>query len=655
MSWTCNHVDSRAPNGDTGPTGGTPPAAAAGTAGTSPFARPDGSYDYAAAVAIATHAEVMEASSLVQLQMLLHDAEQKYLTGQHAEARARLIWLVDVNEPKGPPGGPHDPRRDSGASGRVTDGSEAIYQRAMALLNQLDVGADYFGLSPDHVPLVSLAHYESVIDELLDDVADVEKAAEQYWANAQHVDVQLRAVHDAVQTTQSARASFERLTDQLAADIGTATKRIAELLTTQENLRVQLDGAADDFKRAVERKVAEERGGCDFLTLVSTLTTVATVASSVWTAGAGIVTAVGTLGAKAKDDMERLRRVVKVVQTVGAKVSDIAAGYRKLEATFAGPPALDTAKLLVVKEDFEETIKPYLDLPETRAYRGLVRNYLDVVQARNQALLDRETLYGRLMATEADLAAQAAELAHLRDQLAATADPSLAECAGFMRRAADALKFRLLTALYFEHKAFEYWALRREPFDATDRSVAHLRAVHARLKTDVLRTRERRNRPPQRFHSTPPIELLGPAQEAALAALRTTGRMVFEIPRQDRSFRRLAEATVDRATITIDGARSRDTTLTVLLTHNGHAQFTTTSGAAIGFSHTPRLTFAQLDVVDGKHRGEADLGGADDAYAYLSPFAQWTLELSREDNDELDLSTLRSIQLVFHGFAVARP
>jgi hypothetical protein len=233
------------------------------------------------------------------------------------------------------------------------------------------------------------------------------------------------------------------------------------------------------------------------------------------------------------------------------------------------------------------------------------------------------------------------------------------ECGAFMRRAVEQSKLHLIRALYFEHKAYQYWALRTQAFDVADRSVAHLRATHEQLRNSVLFEKENRNRNPQRFTTNPPVVLTAVTHPHVFEGLLKGQLAVFNIPisgsreGDTRAFRGRAEVTVNKIIIRMPGARTSDGDLFVRLRHNGRADFRTRSGQFLSFTHAPRVTFVQFPPEGGEASAPGDLGGQDGEYAYLSPFATWTLEVPASENRGLDLSGLKQIELNFEGFAVA--
>ncbi|PSL34527.1 hypothetical protein [Chitinophaga ginsengisoli] len=106
-------------------------------------------------------------------------------------------------------------------------------------------------------------------------------------------------------------------------------------------------------------------------------------------------------------------------------------------------------------------------------------------------------------------------------------------------------------------------------------------------------------------------------------------------------------------TIRIKGLSFLDTPFyTVLLTHQGNPRFVDVYGGVREFKHRKRTLFQFYK------NGESetfDLGGLEGRYAYLSPFATWTISIfGSSENVIVPIADIEELGLTFSGVAFAR-
>lgn len=631
IHYVCEYSDERAPSGQPGVNGLDGPPGRVGIDGSEGRQR----------VGTLEWSELASQIPMPQLQLLLRDAGLAYLNGKLDVAHARLTWIVTITA--------------------VTEALDAeartLGLQARALLAQMGAGLDYYGHPKDWTPLVAHRRYEELVDKLLLIAKSIESARQEYQKEALELNDKLSYFDVVMASVTEARRALQQEIKDGEDQRGRLAKVAAELSDAQQTLARELDDtspAGVAFKRAVENKARQESGGdCDFGQILGTVASIASVAGVAWKSATSIISQFKQLQQGAGAGLAGVGQVLGVVQTVQCDVKAIGQAFQTLSTTLAGQPA-DAGKLMVVREDFEETIKPFLDLPEARAYRGLVRQYLDVIAARNQHLIDMNAHDLRITGWKRDLARQEAEALRLSDERVRL-DEGAIERGSFIQRAADEVKAHLVQILYLEHKALDYWSLKHNEFTLNGYDLSRLGELHGNLLREVESANNNRTRKHQEFRIEPPIVYSVDNAPEIIASLRRSGRVEFRLPLDHEAFRRIAEVVVHRIVVHVHGAKTSDGELHVKLMHHGDPVFRSTSGTVVRFSHKPRYTFLQYDIATLEESALGDLGGLENSYAYLSPFATWTLYIPPESNRDLDTSDVSGVTLGFHGFGLASP
>lgn len=133
---------------------------------------------------------------------------------------------------------------------------------------------------------------------------------------------------------------------------------------------------------------------------------------------------------------------------------------------------------------------------------------------------------------------------------------------------------------------------------------------------------------------------------------RETGRLTFAVPITDQRFLGLAQVIATSFTIAIPGAVTGNNELYAILRHNGSAAFLDVNGNEFDFSHSEVTALYKYGLQSGKYIAGGNLGGDNDEYIGLSPFATWTIELPARFNPGLALGAADEISIAFSGRAL---
>jgi len=149
---------------------------------------------------------------------------------------------------------------------------------------------------------------------------------------------------------------------------------------------------------------------------------------------------------------------VKKLETVIKGVTDIQKQWKALKGiTTSATP--DAGKPVMDRDKFDPAMKPYLNLPAAKQYQKQGHDFFALIQARNAKVLEFTATFiqGELMG--ATIAQKNDELKRIQSAWAAKQDPALPENRTFMQATYQDIKALLLTNLYYEHHAYNYWSL----------------------------------------------------------------------------------------------------------------------------------------------------------------------------------------------------
>lgn len=635
--WQHGFTGRRAPSGPTGPRGPTGPTGERGAQGK------DGTIRIAAA-----GPETLAAGfTAPSLHLILRSAEADQLGGRLEAAHRKLAWLV--------------------AMGAASHDGEAagIARSARASLAHIHAGLDFFGHVSNYAPHVSFQVYRQVAESWLPFVKELEALREQYITSVNDLGARLQAFDEAQRSVRQAQERIEadiKWTED--SEIPVLAARCDELRIAHADAEDALRRTSEAYQQAVIERVHSESGGdCDFLQIVTVAAAVVPLAGTAWAGAAGIVATAASLS-EVGATVEGVGQVIAAIRAVEGNVKEIAGAFAALTAAMPGEEP-DALKVLVTQQSFDRTIAAlrehiatHLGPAEAAAYDAVVQRFLDIGAARNKLLVMLNAASIRLEALRSDALRREEELNRIKDDRLKT-DEGAVERLAFVVRAADDAKAHLLRAVYQEQKAQDYWALEHTPTTYLHFDTLDLEARHRALIEAVVSKAEDRTQDLQHFKVDPPLviddaaaqkdDAWAYAMRAFLQDLRETGRATLRLPAELKAFRNVRELLADRITVGIEGATSDDHRLHLILTHNGDSVFRTRTGTELTFSHLPRAVFLQYNL-DVTHEATTSLGGKEGRFAYLSPFATWTMALRLEDNVGLLTKHIRRVTLAFDAF-----
>jgi hypothetical protein len=638
----------RAATGPTGPSSNTSPTPA--NEGGTGASKPE---NQGMNLNVVGDAEVGSFASMTQMLMLQHKLELDYLNSAFVETMRSLSWIERLT--RGPVGTNVPPSIRNTVMPSTSEWN-ALRNRAISLILQLQAGLDYYGHPRNFVPLVDVGSYENTFQRLSGIAQAVQAQTRLFRESLRN---NLRDVSVIDQSISLARESMTALEVENNAirttQIPQARSAVDQLLEALQDQQAALVASEQDFQDAVQR----EANNCDFLDVIKFVAAVVPIVEGAIGNVRSIVSSVETFSSSA----HTLRDVVSSIRVVAGQLGEIRDAYNSVRDRLATLNS-DT-KLVMLDRDFEETIKPFLNLPEAQSLRQLMRSYIDTARARNEKIMDLTSLELRAHDLDSQIAQRREEVSRLNAVRIVTQDLSLADYVTFVENQLVRAKQDLIKILYLVHRALDYWSLRLTDFSVlSDQTVEDLIAVYGRLLLAETLAATDRNRADQSFG---PNRMGGPQEEPIRFSLtrddlpeeferfRRTGKLVFTIPDDHRAFQLgFAAITVRDVDIHVPGVQINSTSLSIRITHSGDAGFRDTQDRRINFSHNPRFTIVTRDVASDNLITEINnnLGGETGRFAFVSPFTTWTVEILDRFNQGQtpNLSQVQRIDLAFSGF-----
>lgn len=623
-------ANGRLPNGAQGPPGNPGSVGAVGANGTSIYQTPQG-FDYGQVYEVIPSNQLATQASLTQLLMVLHFAELNYLGSVLVGLSNRLGWLSTMSSATA------EPQRDNAPVEMA-----ALHDRVIALIYQLNLGLDYFGSAPNYVTLVAAAVYAGRVEHWLKAADQIQTAYNSYFQAATSLDAQRAGLASALDICKSAISDLQSQETDILTQLTSTQASVEGLTETLVALENPISSVSQQFVQDVQTST-----GCsiaDVFLCVGALIGI----------GSAAVAAVGELSSVAAGlavGLQGLKNAVKSVKAIGSDLNDIKGSFNALRQEIVR----NETKLALDETGFEKTISPFLFLNSAQSLQQLLQTYFEAVRARNQQLLNFSSLVVKQETLRTTIAQKTLEQQRIRDQYAASGDPTVAACSNFMATLLSEVKKSLYYFLYQENAALNYWTLQNKALPVTgDTDVVQLRSTHENIQDRIVTELQLRNGDTLAFQA--PLLFRASDYPVEFNIFRKTGKFTFHIPLTDKGFQKLfpnyCEVTVLNVTLLVEGVRGQGDVLTTIK-HCGVSDFLTTQGSRMTFYHDPRPTTYNYPIADPQHpytTSTSNLGAQNGNFAYLSPFATWIVSIDNFGNAGPDLSRVNALQLVFNGF-----
>jgi hypothetical protein len=282
----------------------------------------------------------------------------------------------------------------------------------------------------------------------------------------------------------------------------------------------------------------------------------------------------------------------------------------------------DQAKLMVIKNDFDKQIEPFLSLREAQKYKELMHTYIATADARNSKILELNAIYAELAELEGLVFAKEQEIRDIDRDAFSSFDPQLPLVRTFLDGASRQSKSQVAKLIYFMKKAYQYYAGEQDPIEINDSNVALLRSAATSIRFGVAEAKRGFGRPVGTFQRKG-VRLDKLLTRSAWDQLRQTGRFGFVIPRNAAEFVDYNLILVRRVEFVFEGLRSKQRVVKIL--HHGKSVVQNTAGEWVEFSHLPVTAIGETDANGTTVSNGSITELKDDEYAGVSPFGPWTV------------------------------
>ncbi len=623
----CGYSDSRAPTGPPGavagkgnpPTGGTPGAPGQ--------------------ISIATvAASALQSGFPITLALrTLHKAERAYLNSDYATAAAILTWLQQACPSTGTEWTP-------------------LQTRLATLVSQLSRGSSYYGRPRNSVPLADVMLYLQTLTGLIADADTLEQDYFHFTDLQQTVDARIAALQNQLGAVTTAVGQLQTQLTTVANQQGPTNDAINQLEVQIQAQYTVLANAATAFQDAVREKT-----NCD--TFLAVLTAVQSI----------VTTTVG--GVSDLQDMQKalegldgsfgdIQVIVKQINTAVGDLQSIKDAWSGLAGIISGGSA-DSGKILTDKAQFDETIQPYLGMPEAQAYKQAMDDYLSLIQARNQKIIEFDSLVVLESQIQATITQKNAESDRVSALIAdvANRNPNLADYVAFMEGAYLDMQTLLLRYLFEGNAAMNYYTLGDAvlhvgtPGQPT--SMGDIAAAASSIQATLTTYINNSSGPQQSFdllQVTLTAAAPGVFQDAQndpfgqFLAGDSQGNHTIAVAVPIGTMPGRYQLTGTAFTIAVPDFVTTDGSIMIRLTHSGYAPFLDANGNVAEFSHLPvAVYYSYLVRSDGSSQPTGGGSLSSTNYIGLSPCTSWTLTIRGSENPGLDLSKVTQIDLNFSG------
>ena len=364
---------------------------------------------------------------------------------------------------------------------------DGIRNTVLSLTKQLAAELDYFGQTPDYVPLGSPNMYFKPLTETL---SLLKTREDNYTAYAQAL--------------KEAKVSHE----QRATALGDAKKHIEALEQNTNLLRATLLGYVKTKIPEEDKKVAEASAKLkpqlenlktwvttcfglspeDFIDCVFNLAFIgnplqAGKGGQNELAGHGAFTAFTTISSqstklitKAVDTLPNdegqpvnRKRLLRKVDLFSKKLSNLSEAYSTIKnARHPNDPELiqlddpDAYRLAVVQEDFNNLLDQFSTKPEAQAAMHAMEKYVNAVQARNAVLEDYNTLVIEYLRVASDISTTKGQISTIEHLTDINGQPNLPAQTAFVTALYNRTRERCIEQFYLASRAYRFWSLEPE-------------------------------------------------------------------------------------------------------------------------------------------------------------------------------------------------
>lgn len=655
--------------GNRGPTGsGASDGAPGGVAGTPPK---DGS----------ARAEKVGADQLVPanhetrawLTMILARAEYDFLAaGDDLEsdhlkqATLRYKWLAELSE------------AHIKASTAIDSGVHNVFQTATNRIKSIGAGLNYFGQSASFVPMGSMDYWTTQTTQALKALQTFEPLYQAY------VDLDKDQTARLAGLKQSVSDSTARVFD-LQKELTGLFPKLQPHVDTIDSLDRDIAAQSNDVMTSFSdlQAAVQTAFGLSWKDAFSAIGSLAFLQGSDLNKRALVAGKALELGDEAftdivADDGTKINKnlMVSKLLTEGQDFSTLPEGFSMVAHQISlGDP--NGVKLLHEKQDIDTLLDKIASWDQAQEVRAALDEYVSKVSARNQAVLDYNSVVRRLLQIETDIHTEQRHVEELQGAQGEI-DPDLTHAVNYMSFVYKSICAAFVRNLFMCVRSAAFWSLDRSlslqavtgsPVDPHQMNSATAQGWQTRATKLLSDAHETLGGAPQKLDNIVyRLDQKNAGEFWNEFKLRKRHVLNFSIPAASKEmsvkqspFAGWADVRTLKVAVRLNGAKYQTDgtgadTIHVGLKHLGHETLATTSGELVSVAHAPRMIGFeyQVDSATGvmtlNTKGN-NLESGEGDYAPIGPFANWTLTIDPKLNSGLNLKALTSIDLIFSGQA----
>ena len=547
-----------------------------------------------------------------------------------------------------------------------------IFDNALTAVHFMQMGLNYFGRPSNFAPVGSLKYWQDQTQDALKDLKWFEPIYQQFsdLSNAS----QDRIAE--VKTTLSASKGRVSALKVRSNELIKALPAKADLISNTD-LRASDAGAkvlADLSKLASAIQSACGLKPADF---ISALGSIAFMQGQTFNKVALATGQVGKLTDSAinkvvADDGTKVEKsyLVNKVLVAGKDFADLKEGFQ-MASHLISVNDPNATKLIHEKRTIDALLNKIASWKTAKATRQALDEYLQLVNARNHAILDYNALVRRILKIENDIHSEMQREKELQSNIA-DVDPELQQTVNYMADVYKVIKSNYVNSLYSSMRAAAFWSVDETlSLDAVVGTGADPRQLDMVTATQwqtnankILQARHAALGGSVQDFSGISLILDGGNLGDAFNGLITGNHTSIQFSMQPVSkstkasespFAGLADVRVKNVRVWLHGATTGDGECQVTAHHLGQEILVSHNDQPMDVSHEPRSVVFRYEVAFPKNVKKISVDGdilkADESYAPVGPFADWIIDLNPSYNVSLDLSKLKSIELEFSGTA----
>ncbi|KAJ5573860.1 uncharacterized protein N7459_008287 [Penicillium hispanicum] len=546
-------------------------------------------------------------------------------------------------------------------SGSDTEEPASLQTKSsLALLNS---GKDFYGYDRNRVPRASFKSFEQTIDKELDAVKSAETTYTAY----------LQAANDAAKKRDyinHSRAACESAKESNNVTIKAAKDDIADYIIKIRSFTKPMKAASESLRDAARDIMLEIKSGVhvpavELFESIGQIIMVPGISKVPMAALQGVSLLHQGLEEIPNDAGMQVNKdyLIKQVRNISGTMDSLYEGYKVSKSGQIDLLDPGAAKLQIA----EEQLKALLGEFENALPADTLAKFEDLVIKRNSAVLR----YNAALVVIAKAVTENAALYQTQSNISQMEKVSFGMDNPMM---VVAMKSAYLTAvkdlqywLYHAQRAYNFAALNLDNilasyFNSVDTSqytYANLKVAQRMLIDAHSRHIAAQRKAADPFHTIQYV--LEEGDFRALKASSTDGTShSISIPTPDKDNRRspftdMTDIRLTRVRLFLPGAKTKNGLLHMKLTHMGDETIADPKDREMAFVHDTVSVLFKYNLLTNQYKGPGTLPGIighlndKDDYSLVGPFAEWTIDLEKESNEDLDLSDITSAYMEFEG------